>query len=453
MNFTDELTAFRDRTVDPGYDALILLGTRQSTTAALLIGTLQLQRVAFLLTEETRGLPDEVAVLLSCSPETWFCPPGDHSTTLAVYQGLRQVLDQWVDLDRSRIAVDVTGGLKPMSLGLEKAAHVLGLQTIYVQSDYTTQANGRFVTVPGTQRLIIPPDPYLVFGDLEAAEARRQFRQHNYAVAARLFEELANRVPEPQCRHYAAAAALAAAYAAWDVFDFADAQQHLDALLTLPPSDLGEIAAYRSVLKHQHTALGRLYTIAQSVVQHDDDALRTLADPDAILPLLGTLHATAERRAAQGRYDFAALFCYRCLELISQHRLASHGLLSHKPDYKRLPFPKADLSTRFQAVQRQLGRKQPKGLPDRVMLFDGYMLLAALDDPLVRGYSIKQIEDRSQARNTSVLAHGYRLIDQPEYDSFAGVVEAMIDRLFGEVLHHPRAEWESQMRFQSPFAM
>jgi hypothetical protein len=71
------------------------------------------------------------------------------------------------------------------------------------------------------------------------------------------------------------------------------------------------------------------------------------------------------------------------------------------------------------------------------------MLLAALDDPLVRGYLIKQIEERSHARNTSVLAHGYRLIDQQEYSSFAGVVEAMIDRLFAEMLHQPCSAWES----------
>ena len=41
MDFNDELRHFRERTRDhPSYDGLIILGTRQSTTAALLIGSL-----------------------------------------------------------------------------------------------------------------------------------------------------------------------------------------------------------------------------------------------------------------------------------------------------------------------------------------------------------------------------------------------------------------------------
>src|SRR5215211_2500536 len=40
LNFADELAAFRTRTAAPGYEALILLGTRQAVTAALLIGAL-----------------------------------------------------------------------------------------------------------------------------------------------------------------------------------------------------------------------------------------------------------------------------------------------------------------------------------------------------------------------------------------------------------------------------
>jgi hypothetical protein len=36
MTFSTELAAFRAHTADPGYAALILLGTRQPTTAALM---------------------------------------------------------------------------------------------------------------------------------------------------------------------------------------------------------------------------------------------------------------------------------------------------------------------------------------------------------------------------------------------------------------------------------
>src|SRR5207253_7609317 len=131
----------------------------------------------------------------------------------------------------------------------------------------------------------------------------------------------------------------------------------------------------------------------------------------------------------------------------SQHRLATYGLWTNRTDYRALSLPKAQLSAAFQDCQRAIGRTQPKGLPDSITLFDGYMVLAALDDPLVRGYAITRIEERSKARNQSVLAHGYRLIDSVEYAEFAEVVDEIVDRLFAHVLEQPRATWEAELRF------
>jgi CRISPR-associated protein (TIGR02710 family) len=223
LNFPDELAAFRARTVDPGYRALILLGTRQAITAALLIGTLALERVAFLLTKDTQKIPDQVVALLGCSSAEWFCPEGDHSTTLRVYEGVKAIMERWGDLDRRQIVVDVTGGLKPMSVGLEKAAHLLSLATIYIESDYGPLPDSKFGPIAGSQRLIVPPDPYAVFDDLEAAEARRLYAAHDYAGARRIFERLAAHVPRPDDARYQALAHLAAMYAAWDALDFVEA--------------------------------------------------------------------------------------------------------------------------------------------------------------------------------------------------------------------------------------
>lgn len=453
IHFADELRAFQERTHDPGFDALILLGTRQAVTAALLVGTLKLKRVAFLLTDETQNLPQNVASLLGLSPDNWLCPAGDHSTTLAVYQGLRRILDQWSDLQCSKIAVDVTGGLKPMSVGIEKAAHVLGLQTIYVQSEYQQLPDGRSAPIPATQWLVVPPDPYHVFGDLKAAEAQSAFRKYQYAMAEKLFTELATQVHAAYQPPYKAAAALSAAYAAWDVLDFETAGQHLDVLLAFPAADSGNIAPYRVALTQQRTAVEQLRIVTKSVVQRNDDALHTLADPEAVLPLLGTLYMNALRRASQQRYDIAALFQYRCLELISQHRLASHGILSSAPDFDHLSLPKAQLSQRFQDVQRSIQRKTIQGLAKKrsIALFDGYMLLAALDDSLLDAYNILEIEQRSTARNQSVLAHGYRLILETEYNAFAAVVNELLTRLF-LVLGRSRTDWESTYCFVVPFS-
>lgn len=443
MDFAAQLASFRERTADPGYSGLIVLGTRQAVTAALLIGTLPVERVAFLLTNETRALPTQVAGLLGRDANNWLCPEGDHSTTLRVYEGVKMVITAWADLPREMIAVDVTGGLKPMAVGLEKAAHFLGLKTLYIESAYGPQPDGKSGPVPGSQRLVIPPNPYLVFGDLEAAEARRLYTAHDYAGAQRVFARLAEQVPQPAGMIYAMHADLARAYAAWDAFDLPLAEQTLVGLVAAnAPARLGQ-----PQLREQAAALQVLISAARHAGGRGPYALRTLANPDELLPLLGSLYANARRREDQGRYDTAALVRYRCLELIAQHRLATWGILSEQPDFSAALGHLPDLERRYEVVQRAQGRRRPFPLPERAFgLFVGYMILAALDDPLVAGYSIAQIEQRTAARNKSILAHGYQLITSDAFEPFATVVDTMISRLFA-VLGRDRAAWEATFHF------
>jgi CRISPR-associated protein (TIGR02710 family) len=166
-----------------------------------------------------------------------------------------------------------------------------------------------------------------------------------------------------------------------------------------------------------------------------------------VLALLGMLHANALRRAEQGRFDVAALLRYRCLELIGQQRLAERGILSEHPRFGALRQQYPGLEQRYQAVQLTQGRQQPDRLPERAFgLFVGYMLLAALDDPLVQDYAIKRIEERTAARNTSILAHGYRLIAEAEYHQFSEVVEEMLERYL-RLIGVDRTSWETAFRF------
>jgi len=437
MEFDEELSLFRERTRDhPSYDGLIILGTRQSTTAALLIGSLAIERVAFLLTPESQGMPDEIAKTLSCDRTNWLIPDGDYSSTLEVYKGVKHILEQWHDLDRSSIAVDITGGRKPMSVGLEKAAHLLGLKMLYVESSYGKLPDGRYGPRPGTQYLVIPPDPYEIFGDLEAEEAKRLYAAHDYAGAERIFASLAKRVAPLGQELYNFYVNLSRAYAAWDVFDLAKAEKALKSVAA--PSDL---------LRQQMEALKRLSQVTHHAAGRGQQALATLAKAEAVLPLLGSLYANACRRESQGRYDAAALLAYRCLELIAQHRLAQRGILSEQPNFQEALNRVPDLEEHYRRVQREQGRRKPRPLPDRPFgLFAGYMLLVALDDPLVRDYNINQIERRTNARNKSLLAHGYQLITRKDYRDFVGVLDTLIDRLFA-LLGEDRATWEQTYRF------
>lgn len=140
MDFAEELRLFRERCGGTTFDGLVLPGTLQATTAALLIGALEPKRVAFLLTPEARAMPDQVAgkLGLDSAPQNWQRYDEDHTDPLQIYRSLRKIIEAWNDLPRERLAVDVTGGTKPMSIGLAKAAYVLNLPALYVESTYVS---------------------------------------------------------------------------------------------------------------------------------------------------------------------------------------------------------------------------------------------------------------------------------------------------------------------------
>ncbi len=453
FTFPEILERFRATIPNLRVRGLVLVGTRQETTASLLLAALNPERVALLLTDETRAsfpakvrerLGEVADLTLRCPPEQWYCPDGDHTSMLNVYQGLRSVLERWPDLARDEIAVDLTGGKSTMTVGLAKAAHVLRLSSVYIDSDFVGN-----LPAPGTQRLLIPDDPYAVFGDLEAAEARRLHNHHDYASAANIFRDLARRVPNNA--DYRIYASLADAYLAWDNFAPRQAGEGMDLVLRAEqlPADL---RAARHVLEAQRAVLTRLTSINQLLIQRDlqpDQALVALTNLDMTLALLGTLHAAALRRVEQERYDIAALLRYRCLELLSQHRLAGYGIWTAKPSFNEALRIVPDLEQRYRNVQRlQRFRKQfPLPSPDRsIAMFDGYMLLQALDDDLVQNWKIDVIRKQSYVRNTSILAHGFRPIARQEYDEFADVVDELLDRYFA-IIRRSRVEWENTHRF------
>ncbi len=448
MDFATQLSHFRQHVGERRVTALILLGSRQPDTAALLIGALQPQRVAFFLTKETADFPTRVAERLGQPPNpAWLIKEAHYTDINQIYRLLRTVIiDEWSDLKREEILVDLTAGTKLMSVGLAKAAYILNLGTLYIESKYTDQNQ----VEPGSQRLIAPPDPYEVFGDLEAAEAANAFNAHDYVRAEQIYADLARRAPLPDAQTYAAWRELAAAYAQWDAFDL-QARATLQRLLDQPlPSAL---EAIRPRLAAQRRALEWLAQTTYDLNQ-PTNMLATLANLDAILPLLGSLHANAMRRVAQQRYDMAALLRYRCLELMSQHRLATYGVWTEKPDIDALKQRFPVLNDRYQQIETALGFR-PRGLqPNRdgnyssITLLNGYMLLAALADPLLQQVRPVDIQKRSFVRNKSILAHGFRQITRSEYEDFASVVEQLLDQFFA-LAGRSRSDWEQLYQFVS----
>ncbi len=363
---------------------------------------------------------------------------------ISVYQAVKHVYQRYPN---KRIAVDITGGTKAMSVGVAMAGSLIGADSIYIESSFDKHIQDRY---PGSEQPYRLPDPYAVLGDLEHAEAQRLFNTptFDYSGAGRIWQNLTDRLSmSTELRQrYNMWATLARSYAAWNAFDIPGAAQAMAHVIqTEPFSTLP--SEVQEVLSLQQDIITHLVSMQALQDNKGNPTLEVLQHLDYVLALLGSLYQNGQRRALQERHDMAALLLYRCLELISQRRLALYGILTHAPQYDVAKSIHADLSERYDSIQKIYNNSsRRRGLPSRIPLFVGYMLLQALEDPLLHAFDIARVQEQARARNRSILAHGIRFIDSGDYQAFADVVIALVQRFFA-IEQSDIIAWQKQHSF------
>jgi CRISPR-associated protein (TIGR02710 family) len=241
-----------------------------------------------------------------------------------LYSAIKHQIKPYLQSERSNphIAVDITGGTKVMSVGAAMAVSLIGGRFFYILTS-TTRDDIQQRQV-GSEQPCTLVDPYLVFGDLDRRRAQELYQQHDYLGAARIYLELAQRVhPSHGDLQWAI---LSEAYAAWDVFDLKQAAERMNSFILLLDREDTDVVLRNAkpLLIQQARLLDELARIATSIEK--SPPLTLLQQLDPVLAVLGSLYQNALRREQQGRYDIAALLLYRCLELMSQRRLALLGI-------------------------------------------------------------------------------------------------------------------------------
>ncbi len=127
-------------------------GVKDGTIADLVVDRLRPEFVGFLLTGEVENLEQieefkrRKGVVVHCER----IDPGDfEGCRRATARALEWLLDQ--RLERDDLIIDITGGLKNVSLAAFLAAEDYQVETQYIQSDYTQAAK----LVPGTQQQVL----------------------------------------------------------------------------------------------------------------------------------------------------------------------------------------------------------------------------------------------------------------------------------------------------------
>ncbi|GIJ27015.1 CRISPR-associated protein [Micromonospora qiuiae] len=313
--------------------------------------------------------------------------PVDASDPIDMYQ---QIARELAGRDGRHAVIDITGGRKVMSAAAALAAWQLNLGLTYIENQFdpvTRQLRH------GEVRLISLENPTTLFGEQELARALEMFRSGAFEAARRRYDEIAERIAVPGRARLMRT--LAELYRTWCDLDLA----------ALPAA----VAAMEQSLRQDRR---HLRPETATTIDRQLAFARRLAAGDATAFVV-CFYVLGLHYQQLGRHDFAALLFYRTIEACLTSRLRHHypGFDPDDCDWARLGDPAA-VRARYTEVSRSLTPPAPAGPPNKLTLFAAAILLASLDDELARRTGLvdpgrlRELRDRTWARNKSVLAHG-----------------------------------------------
>ena len=436
------------------------------------IQLLKPKKLLFLYTEESHGTMAKVIEYCDLSPTRYDKSIVSEVDPMDIY---REIKGFYLRSGKpGKMYIDFTGGTKAMSAAAALAGAMIDVQMVYCSTDdYLVDFRK---PNPGSERLMYIENPLAVFGELEIEKAFELFDKHNFAGAKEKFAILKENLPEPALRQQLGFVyLLASSYEAWDALDFIPAYENMLQLQHEIERDRKLhrdylLMDYSRHIDRQRIMLGYLSRIPP--LQEARNMQAILEDTDILHSLALTIYQNAKTREKQEKYDMATLLLYRLLEMMSQRRLCRYGIFSSRPDYRKAKynihrFPEIHeknaeerfqwLSDRFRNISETVFRKEPdRYLPSPIASLDGFILLAAMGDPLVGNGKladaitmIKRIRSMVFLRNNSIFAHGLGPVNHKDFIRFRTFVFDMF-RNFCEIENMDFKECEQYIAWINP---
>lgn len=340
-------------------------------------------------------------------------------------------------------AIDGTGGTKVMAMGCALAASILNLKVFYVNNEYDKYTRK---PIAGSEELIEVKNPYSVLGDLERNTAFKYFNSYNYQSAAQIFEKLRKSgIPEDSLME-----GMSKGYALWESLEFDEAAEYLETAYQILSKNLdrgiddgtGWGEKELNILKSQiKWVKGFSQVYKEKTIGKDSGEI--FLESDCAEPMMLFLYENGMRRSYEKRYETASLLMYRVIEMIEQLQLyKNYKLVTANPDYSKLPVNEEILINEVNSIYKKVLEKdyKPVELKTEIPLFDGYVLLAALNDVLFDAYPakgkitktdiLKKIRKRLLSRNNCILAHGFRRISEDDFMKIKEVADELLTAYF-----------------------
>lgn len=429
-------------------DYLILSVGTSYEPLILNISLLNPKRILFLYTDATKYILEKIIAYFQLKSMAYEKRRVDATDPLSIYYEIKQAYLSW---ERpAKVYIDFTGGTKAMSASAALAGSLIDVQLVYVGTEQYLPDFRK--PKPGSETLYYIDNPVEVFGDLELEKVFTLIERYNYAGAAEKLRYLKENIPDPLNRQQINFVyLLVQVYERWDALEFQSAYEMMGQLLKELRRDYRMhknilMMDFQENLTSQFQLLGQLQKIPELIAAKKQTDI--LGNKAIMSALTFTMYANAMRREKQEKYDMATLLWYRLLEMIEQSRLMSYGIYVSRPEYAHTDFSKAgkcyqDLEQTEQI--RQLKRTvceirtslfrgtQEPCLPAPIALLDGFILLAALGDPLLdeEGKAVRQlhrIRTMVSLRNNSIYAHGLGPVGGNDYMRFRDFVRDMFQK-------------------------
>ncbi len=397
------------------------------------------EKILFLYTAKSESILNKIIKYTDLSPDKYEKSIVNEVDPLDIYKEIKQIYIKWNKPEK--IYIDFTGGTKAMSASVALAGAMIDVQLIYIGSDdYLVDFRK---PNPGSENLIYVENPIAVFGDMEIEKAFELMEKYNYSGAIEKLEMLKENIPEPEIRQQLNFVyLLAKSYEGWDALDFPRAYEYMDQLKKELDRDVRThkrflLMDYLDVINIQKEILEKLQCIPGLI--NDKKNVEILKRSKLMHSLMFTMYQNAQIRERQEKYDMATLLFYRLLEMIEQRRLAKYNLYVSNADYSAIAVnstwcpetinmsnvEKVEwLKKEVNIIKTEIFKKEYFGnLQDQISLLEGFIILNALKDPLVKdtGY-LKKMRSMVYLRNNSIFAHGLGPVAKHDYIKFRDFV-------------------------------
>ena len=297
------------------------------------------------------------------------------------------------NIGEEAIGIDPTGGYKWMSSGMVMAASFLGLQIIYIHADYENRK-----PIPGSEKMVSLGNVYDQIGFVAAEQGREAFNNAAFDNAEAYFSKIRPSSSD-RAELFKGLAKLSKVLGRWDRFE------HYDTKIS---DELSEAVLLLSRSFESGGVSSEFYTFFKKIEILQEGIMELEAQKELKIGFIIDVFLNAKRRFSLHRYDDCVGRLYRTVEAVSQYCLKTEfGIIASKPNFDNIN----NLDEEKKKFE-ELGFGQ---FPDdKLSLLNSYQILYVLGSDVGKiafnnhEDGLRFILDKgSEARNSSILAHGF----------------------------------------------